>query len=101
MRRASELERAIVEPNAEIRQENRPVRAVTRGGATITGTLLNQDSFSLQVIDANERLVSVAKSDLREYALLKTSPMPSYRDKLTSQELADVVGYLASLRGRP
>ena len=101
VRRAAELERSIVEPDAEIRPENRPVRAVTRRGATITGKLLNQDSFSLQVLDAADGLVSVAKSDLREYALLKSSPMPSYRDKLSSQELADVVSYLASLRGRP
>ena len=100
-RRTSELERSILEPNAEIRAENRPVRAVTKGGATITGTLLNQDSFTLQVLDANAHLVSVAKTDLREFALLKSSPMPSYRDKLNSQELADVVSYLASLRGRP
>jgi len=101
VRRAADLERSILEPDAEIRAENRPVRAVTRRGATITGTLLNQDSFSLQVLDATGGLVSVAKADLREYALLKSSPMPSYRDKLSSQELADVVSYLASLRGRP
>jgi hypothetical protein len=28
------------------------------------------------------------------------SPMPSYRDKLTTQEVADVVGYLMSLKGQ-
>jgi cytochrome c1 len=27
------------------------------------------------------------------------SPMPSYRDKLTAQELSDLVAYLASLKG--
>jgi putative heme-binding domain-containing protein len=101
VRRSTELERSILEPDAEIRAENRAVRAVTRNGATITGRLLNQDSFTLQLVDSNERLVSVAKSDLREYSLLKNSPMPSYRDKLSSQELADVVSYLASLKGGP
>ena len=101
VRRTSELERSIVEPDAEIRPENRPIRAVTRTGTAITGKLLNQDSFTLQLLDASERLVSIAKSDLREYALLKASPMPSYRDKLNGQELADVVSYLASLKGRP
>ena len=100
VRRSSELERSLLEPDAEIRAENRSVRAVTRDGATIAGRLLNQDSFTLQLLDASEHLVSVAKSDLREYALLKNSPMPSYRDKLSSQELADVVSYLASLKGR-
>src|SRR6266853_1524513 len=101
VRRSTELERSILEPDAEIRAENMAVRAVTRSGAAITGRLLNQDSFTLQLVDANEHLVSVAKSDLREYSLLKNSPMPSYRDKLNSQELADVVSYLTSLKGRP
>jgi putative heme-binding domain-containing protein len=101
VRRASELERSILEPDAEIRAENRSVRAVARDGAVVTGRLLNQDSFSLQILDANERLVSIAKSDLREFTLLKNSPMPSYRDRLSSQDLADIVSYLASLKGQP
>jgi putative heme-binding domain-containing protein len=101
VRRASELERSILEPDAEIRPENRPILAVTKTGTAITGKLLNQDSFTLQLLDASERLVSISKADLREYALLKASPMPSYRNKLNSQELADLVSYLASLRGRP
>ena len=101
-RRSTELARSLLEPDAEIRAENRTVRAVTRNGAVITGTLLNQDSFTLQLLDAADgHLQSVAKSDLREYVLLKTSPMPSYRDRFSSQELADVVGYLVSLTGRP
>lgn len=100
VRRAVELERSMLEPDAEIRAENRSVRVLMGDGATITGRLLNQDSFSLQLLDSNERLVSLVKSNLREHAVLKNSPMPSYRDKLTSQELADVVSYLVSLKGR-
>jgi hypothetical protein len=74
---------------------------VTRDGATINGRLLNQDTFTLQLLDAQERLLLLEKSNLRESGVLKTSPMPPYRDKLSEQELADLVGYLASLRGRP
>ena len=100
-RRVVEMRTSLIEPDAEIRPENRSVRAVTRDGATITGRLLNQDTFTLQLLDAQERLLLLEKSNLREFSLLKTSPMPSYRDKLSAQELADLVGYLASLRGRP
>jgi putative heme-binding domain-containing protein len=99
-RRQVELERSLREPDAEIRAENRVVRAVTRDGATITGRLLNQDTFALQVIDSNERLLSLEKANLREYAVLKNSLMPSYRDRLSVQELSDLVSYLVSLRGR-
>ena len=100
-RRVVELRTSLIEPDAEIRPENRSVRVVTRDGATITGRLLNQDTFTLQLLDAQERLLLLEKSNLREFGVLKTSPMPSYRDKLSEQELADLVGYLASLRGRP
>ena len=100
-RRVVELRTSLIEPDVEIRPENRSVRAVTRGGATITGRLLNQDTFTLQLLDAQERLLLLEKSNLREFGVLETSPMPSYRDKLSAQELADLIGYLASLRGRP
>jgi putative heme-binding domain-containing protein len=100
-RRVVEMRTSLIEPGAEIRPENRSVRAVTRDGATITGRLLNQDTFTLQLLDAQERLLLLEKSNLREFGVLETSPMPSYRDKLTAQELADLIGYLASLRGRP
>ena len=45
-----------------------------------------------------ERLLSLTKADLREYAVLTTSPMPSYKD-LTADELADLIAYLLSLKG--
>src|SRR5436190_893221 len=37
--------------------------------------------------------------DLREFALQK-SPMPSYRETLTAQEMSDLLAYLFSLKGQ-
>ena len=74
------------------------VRAVMKNGTTITGRLLNQDTFTVQLLDSTERLRSFSRTDLKELTILNESPMPSYKDKLTSQELADVVSYLASLK---
>lgn len=101
LRRALELERSIVEPNEEILLQNRSYRVVTRDGETITGRLLNQDSFTVQLLDSRERLLSLPRSNLRESGFLKDSPMPSYRKKLTSPELDDLVAYLISLKGVP
>ena len=98
-RRIVEIQRSILEPDAEVVPANRTFRVITRDGATITGRLLNQDSFTIQLLDSKEQLRSFSKSNLREYAFVNNSPMPSYRDKLSSQELADVVSYLASLKG--
>jgi putative heme-binding domain-containing protein len=100
LRKPAELERSIVDPNAEILPENRYVRAVTRDGATITGRILNEDTYSLQLIDMKEKLVSLQKADLRQFEFLKNSPMPTYRDQLSRDELSDLVGYLVSLKGQ-
>jgi putative heme-binding domain-containing protein len=99
LRLAGELERSLVDPDAEILPQNRHFRAVTKGGATISGTLLNEDKYSVQLLDSNGRLVSLKRSDLRESAFVDKSPMPSYKDKLNHQELSDLVSYLASLKG--
>lgn len=99
VRNAAYLEKKLVDPKALILPENRLVHAVSRKGTVIEGRRLNEDTHTIQLIDQHERLVSIDKSDLRELALLKTSPMPSYRDKLSSQEISDLVSYLLSLRG--
>jgi len=93
------LQQSLLDPTAAMLPMNRPVRAVTRDGDTITGRRLNEDSYSVQLIDSRERLLSLLKSELREYTVLKLSPMPSYKDKLSSTELSDVVAYLLSLKG--
>ena len=79
---------------------DRPVRIVTKDGKTITGRRLNEDTYTVQLIDAQEHLLSLLKSDVREYTILKTSSMPSYKDRLTAQELSDLVAYLVTLKGK-
>jgi putative heme-binding domain-containing protein len=98
LRRVGELEKSLVDPNAIVLPQHRFFRVVTRDGATVTGRILNQDTFTVQIIDSRERLLSYSKSDLREFAPLN-SPMPSYRDKLSSKEMADLISYLVSLKG--
>ncbi len=99
-RRAVDLERSIIAPDEEVLGQNRFYRVVDRRGITTTGRLLNLDTFSVQMLDWNQQLRSFIKSDLREYEFIETSPMPSFEDTLTAEELADVMSYLTSLRGR-
>ena len=47
---------------------NRPVRIVTKDGKTINGRRLNEDTFTVQIIDDQERMLSLAKSDFRDGA---------------------------------
>ena len=100
-RRLIELHRSLLEPDAEIIPANRLLRVVTKDGSTFTGRLLNQDSFTLQILDIKEeRLRSFSKSNLREYTFVNNSSMPSYKDKLSPQELSDLISYLTSLKGQ-
>ncbi len=101
IRNAAALEHSILDPGDAIPPQQRLVHAVTKNGTAINGLRLNEDTHTVQLIDDNGRLVSLSKSDLREYTLLKTTPMPSYQGKLTPQEVADVVSYLTSLKGLP
>jgi hypothetical protein len=74
---------------------------VSKNGTATIGRLLNEDTFSVQMIDKTERLLSFQKADLREFAFETKSPMPSFRDKLSAQELADVVAYLGTFKPPP
>ena len=99
VRSAGALERSLLDPTGSMLPVNRPVRAVTRDGRELSGRRLNEDTFTVQLIDQNERLVSLEKADLQEYEVLTTSPMPSYEDELSEQELSDLLAYLLSLKG--
>jgi putative heme-binding domain-containing protein len=95
----AQIELALTVPNAEVQPVNRTIRVVTASGEKLSGRILNHDTFMLLMIDTNGQLRSFQKNALREWAVVD-SPMPSYRGKLTPQELADVISYLASLKGQ-
>ena len=93
------LQRSLIDPSASMLPLNRSVRAVKRDGKVVTGRRLNEDTYTVQLIDTDEHLVSLLKADLREYTVLKTSTMPPYKERLTASELDDLVAYLRTLKG--
>jgi mono/diheme cytochrome c family protein len=96
---AAQLQRDLLEPDAEISPANRTFRAVLKDGTVITGRLLNLDNFTYQLFDSKDRLLTLQRSDVREFTTLK-SPMPSFRDRLTAPELSDLLAYLMTLKGQ-
>jgi mono/diheme cytochrome c family protein len=93
-----QIAQSILDPNAVVAVQNRYVRLTMKDGKTIWGKLLNVDTFGIQIFDSSEKLENISKANVKDMTMV--SPMPSYRDKLTTQELADVVGYLMSLKGQ-
>ena len=97
VRTPAALQRTLLEPSSALLPINRPVRAVTRGGQTIRGRRLNEDTYTVQLIDSEERLLSLIKSDLVEYEVSETPTMEP--TTLSSDEVADLIGYLLTLGG--
>jgi putative heme-binding domain-containing protein len=100
VRSAGSIQRSLVDPASQMMPINRPVRVVTNDGAVVNGRRLNEDTYSLQLLDDGGNLRSFRKSDVKEYQVSTTSPMPSYKGALSSDEFADVLAYLLSLKGQ-
>jgi putative heme-binding domain-containing protein len=99
VRTASALQRTLVDPTSAMLPINKPVRAVTRDGKTIRGRRLNEDTYTVQLIDDQERLTSLIKADLKEYEIGTVSPMPPAGKVLSPDEIADLLAYLLTLKG--
>jgi cytochrome c oxidase cbb3-type subunit III len=91
----------IVNPETEELAGNfSTVTLKTKAGQSISGVLMNQDTFSVQVRDNAMRLHSFWKQDLTQLDIERKTPMPAYGTKLTTQELNDLVSYLARTGGQ-
>jgi len=97
IRTPAALQRSLVDPVNALLPINRPVRIVTRDEEVITGRRLNEDTYTVQIIDSEERLRSLIKADLVRYELSAT---PTHEPtSFSSDEVADLIGYLLTLRG--
>jgi quinoprotein glucose dehydrogenase len=98
-RTAQRLQRSLVAPDEEVLPENRFVSVSLKDGSTVRGRLLNHDALSVQLIDSKEQLRSFQTKDIHGYTILTQGLMPSFENKLSAQQVADVVAYLGSLKG--
>jgi putative heme-binding domain-containing protein len=98
-RTPSALQRSLLDPSSGMLPLNRPVRVTLKDGRTLTGRRFNEDTFTVQLIDAQETLHSLEKKDIQRLEVQTTSPMPSFNGKLTTDEISDVIAYLITLKG--
>ncbi len=96
---AEQIRTALVSPGKELAPQNRSVRLVTLDGKTVVGKLLNQDAFSVQLIDASGHLLTFERANLREFTIITANSMPSYANKMASENLSLLVKYLETLTG--
>jgi putative heme-binding domain-containing protein len=97
-RSLAHLRESVVNPSEKVLPNQWRVQATMKGGASVSGRLLNEDTYTLQMFDARQGLKSLAKADLASYEVLKDSAMPSYEASIMGKDLDDLLAYLASLR---
>jgi putative heme-binding domain-containing protein len=88
----------LTEPTKEFPQEYETVTVVTAEGKKIKGVALNEDNFSVQIMDSGEQIHLLEKDRLRSFQKSRESVMPPYTpDLLSDQDLQDIVAYLTSV----
>src|SRR5690348_282503 len=91
----------LTEATKEFPQEYETVTVVTADGKQIKGVTLNEDSFTVQIMDMSENLHLLEKDKLRSFQKTRESAMPKYTtDVLSDQDLHDVVAFLTSLEAK-
>ena len=98
-RSAAYLREALIDPAASAPEGFLVVSVITRAGRSLRGMRVNEDSFTIQLRDDEDRFHSFRKNELRSLKKeFGVSTMPSYKT-LAAAELDDLIAYLASLGG--
>ena len=88
----------LTEATKEFPQEYESVVAVTADGKQIKGVTMNEDTFTVQIMDTAENIHLLDKSKLKSFQKTRVSAMPKYNeDVLSSKDVADIVAFLAGL----
>src|SRR6202020_835686 len=88
----------LTESTKEFPQEYESVTAVTADGKEIKGVTLNEDTFSVQIMDTSEQIHLLEKDKLRSFQTSRESAMPKYAvDLLSEKDLNDIVAFLSTV----
>jgi cytochrome c oxidase cbb3-type subunit 3 len=93
-----ELATALNAPDEDVTPRWWSIRVTREDGSVVEGLRMNEDTFSMRVMDENENLWSFQKGNVRSYDRIKTSIMPSAGGTLNASEVDDVIAYLFSLK---
>src|SRR5665213_1446020 len=92
---------SVRDPSRDLVPGYQTVTVVANDGQEIKGIILNEDIFSLQMMDTGERIRLFEKDQLRSVAKSPVSLMPPYNTTLLNdQDLKDIVGYLVAVSAK-
>ena len=88
----------LTESTKEFPQEYESVTVITADGKEIKGVTLNEDSFSVQIMDTGEQIHLLEKDKLRSFRKTRESAMPAYgMSTLSEKDLDDILAFLVSV----
>lgn len=91
------LAQGLGEAMKEFTVEYETVNVVTGEGTKLQGTLLNEDSFTIQFLDTREQVHSFDKAALKSWEKSRVSLMPVYDEKtLPEKDLQDVLTFMVN-----
>lgn len=95
------LATGLIENTKEFPQEYETVMVVTQDGQSLTGVALNEDNFSLQMMDTQQQIHLFEKDKLKSFKKSRESLMPAYDEKaLSEQDLHDLLAYLSEVSAK-
>ena len=98
-RGAAHLKAKIENPASDVPPNFRLVQLTTKAGKSLRGIRLNEDTFSIQLLDLSGNPQSVWKDDIAQMTSEKKTTMPPSKGRLTDSELNDLVAFLAAEKG--
>jgi putative heme-binding domain-containing protein len=92
------LAQGLFEAMKEFPQEYESVSVTTAEGTKYDGVVLNEDQFTVQMLDTREQLHLFEKDKLRSFEKRRESAMPAYDQKtLSDKDLQDLIAYLQTV----
>jgi putative heme-binding domain-containing protein len=92
------LAQGLSEAMKEFSQEYETVNVETADGQKISGVILNEDHFTVQMLDLREQLHLFEKDKLRAFEKSRKSLMPAYdKNMLSDKDLQDILAFLLSV----
>ena len=89
---------SVRNPNRQLAAGYQTVAVVTVDGQEASGFIMNEDNFSVQMMDTSERILLLEKDKLRSFKKSSESLMPSYDTTLLSdKDLQDMIAYLLNV----
>ena len=92
------LRESIVDPNADVDPKWWSAMVTDQSGNVHIGQLLDEDTYSIRLLDEQDELRSLLKSEIEGREILRLSTM-IIPEVLSPDEVDDLVAYLETLRG--